>query len=380
MSSSVSIIAGHQVANKLPQLNNKGVPMSETRPWWLMAAGLVLVILIHLLKPILSPFLIGALIAYLGDPLVDRLETYRLNRTLSVCIVFTVMFALLSSAVLLMAPLLGRQWESLLNRLPELIIYAQQEWLPWLQQRFDLPDIKLPVDELKAKLSEHWRQAGNVLVMAMQQLSKSSAALLTFFANLFLIPVVSFYLLRDWDILIAKIRDSLPRSIESVVSKLAGDCDEVLSAFLRGQLLVMLSLGVIYTLGLMMMGLELALLAGTVAGLASIVPYMGFVVGICVAVFAAWFQFHEWLPLLYVALVFGVGQILESTVLTPLLVGDKIGLHPVAVIFAIMAGGQLAGFVGVLLALPVAAIIMVLLRYADQQYRASDLYSRAAEE
>ena len=352
--------------------------MSETKSWWLIAAGLMLVVLIHLLKPILSPFLIGALIAYLGDPLVDRLETFRLNRTLSVCIVFTVMVTVISSVVLLMAPLLGRQWESLLNRLPELIVYAQQEWLPWLQQRFDLPDIKLPVDELKAKLTEHWRQAGNVIVLAMQQLSKSGVALLTFFANLFLIPVVSFYLLRDWDILIAKIRDSLPRPIEPVVVKLAGDCDEVLSAFLRGQ--VMLSLGVIYTLGLMAMGLELALLVGTVAGLASIVPYMGFVVGICVAVFAAWFQFHEWLPLLYVTLVFGVGQMLEGGVLTPLLVGDKIGLHPVAVIFAIMAGGQLAGFVGILLALPAAAIIMVLLRYAHQQYRASDLYNNAEDE
>lgn len=354
--------------------------MSGTKSWWLIAAGLLLVVMIHLLKPILTPFLVGALIAYLGDPLVDRLETYRLNRTVSVCIVFTAMVALLSSVTLLMAPLLGRQWESLLNRLPELIIYAQQEWLPWLQQRFDLPDINLPINELKAKLAEHWRQAGNVIVMAMQHVSKSSVALLTFFANLFLIPVVSFYLLRDWDILIAKIRDSLPRSVEPVVVKLAGDCDEVLSAFLRGQLMVMLSLGFIYTAGLMMMGLELALLVGTVAGLSSVVPYMGFIVGICVATFAAWFQFHEWLPLLYVALVFGVGQMLEGTVLTPLLVGDKIGLHPVAVIFAIMAGGQLAGFVGILLALPVAAIIMVLLRYAHQQYRASDLYTSAADE
>lgn len=348
--------------------------MSDALRWWLIAGGLLVMLLIHLLQPILTPFLVGGLIAYLGDPLVDRLETYRINRTLSVCIVFATMVALFSSFVLLMAPLLGRQWQSLLNRMPELILLAQQEWLPVLQERFNLPDIKLPISELKSKLTEHWQQAGNIIVFAMQHVSKSSVALLTFFANLFLIPVVSFYLLRDWDVLVARIQESLPRSMEPVVTKLATDCDEVLSAFLRGQLMVMLSLAFIYTGGLMMVGLELALLVGTVAGLASVVPYMGFIVGITVATFAAWFQFHEILPLVYVAIVFGVGQLLEGTVLTPLLVGDKIGLHPVAVIFAIMAGGQLAGFVGILLALPVAAIAMVLLRYAHGQYRASDLY------
>jgi predicted PurR-regulated permease PerM len=172
----------------------------------------------------------------------------------------------------------------------------------------------------------------------------------------------------------SRVRELLPRRSEAVIVKLAQQSDEVLGAFLRGQLLVMLALAFIYSAGLMMMGLDLALLIGMLAGLVSFVPYLGFIVGILAACVAALFQFQELLPLLYVAIVFGVGQMLEGMVLTPLLVGDRIGLHPVAVIFSVLAGGQLFGFVGVLLALPVAAVIAVLLRYLHTQYKSSALY------
>ena len=173
----------------------------------------------------------------------------------------------------------------------------------------------------------------------------------------------------------AHLRDLLPRSIEPTVVDLAAQCDEILGAFIRGQLLVMLALGIVYSTGLKLIGLDLAFILGVIAGLASIVPYMGFIVGIAAASIAAWFQFHELAMLLAVGGVFAVGQLLEGMVLTPLLVGDRIGLHPVAVIFAIMAGGQLAGFSGILLALPVAAVIMVLLRYAHSNYKDSELYT-----
>ena len=156
---------------------------------------------------------------------------------------------------------------------------------------------------------------------------------------------------------------------------LVREADEVLSAFLRGQFLVMCSLGVIYSTGLWLVGVQFALVLGVVAGLASIVPYLGFVVGILASCVLAYVQFQEWTILLWVALVFGVGQVLESVLLTPVLVGDRIGLHPVAVIFALMAGGQIAGFVGVLVALPVSAVIMVFVRHAMAYYRASQLYS-----
>jgi predicted PurR-regulated permease PerM len=180
--------------------------------------------------------------------------------------------------------------------------------------------------------------------------------------------------MRDWDILVGYLRESLPRTKESVTVGLVKECDEVLSAFIRGQLLVMFVLGCVYASGLMMFGLELALLIGMVAGLASIVPYLGVFVGIAAASIAAMIQFQDIFFLIYVAIVFGFGQILEAWVLTPLLVGDRIGLHPVAVIFAILAGGQLFGFTGILLALPVAAVIMVFIRHLHNRYKASDYY------
>ena len=177
----------------------------------------------------------------------------------------------------------------------------------------------------------------------------------------------------------AKLRRLLPRKNERLVVQLIGECHEVLGAFMRGQLLVMLALGVVYAVGLMSLGLELGLLIGLLAGLASLVPYMGFAVGISAALVAGLFQFGlDPYPLLGIVAVFSLGQMLEGMLLTPLLVGDRIGLHPVAVIFAILAGGQLFGFTGVLLALPVAAVIMVLLRNVHQLYKESDMYGQSS--
>jgi predicted PurR-regulated permease PerM len=199
--------------------------------------------------------------------------------------------------------------------------------------------------------------------------------LLAWLANMLLVPVVTFYMLRDWDILVERIRELIPRRYERTIARLASASDEVLSAFLRGQLTVMLALGTIYTVGLWIVGLELALLIGMIAGLVSFVPYLGFIVGILAAGVAAVMQFQEVLPLLYVAIVFMVGQSIEGMLLTPLLVGEKIGMHPVAVIFAVLAGAQLFGFFGILLALPVAAVVMVLLRYTHERYVGSTLYT-----
>jgi predicted PurR-regulated permease PerM len=228
--------------------------------------------------------------------------------------------------------------------------------------------------DYKSLISDNWMSAGQMVTKLSQQLAGSGLTLFALLANLMLIPVVTFYLLRDWDVMVARLRDLLPREWEPTVVTLVADCDEILGAFIRGQLLVMLALALVYSLGLWVVGLELALLLGCIAGLASIVPYLGFIVGIIAAAVAGWFQFHEWMPLVWVAVVFAIGQVLESTLFTPLLVGDRIGLHPVAVIFAIMAGGQLAGFTGVLLALPVAAVLMVWLRYLLGRYKGSSLY------
>jgi len=200
-------------------------------------------------------------------------------------------------------------------------------------------------------------------------------AVLQWLANLILVPVVTFYLLRDWDVIVARFRELLPRRHAAKFIELTLECDDMLAAFIRGQLMVMFALSTIYTIGLALIGLELSLLVGVVAGVVSFVPYLGLIVGIGLAGLAAFFQFHEWLPLVMVVLVFGVAQVLEGVVLTPRFVGERIGLHPVAVIFSVLAGGQLFGFTGVLLALPAAAVIMVLLRHAHRRYLSSQIYS-----
>jgi predicted PurR-regulated permease PerM len=186
--------------------------------------------------------------------------------------------------------------------------------------------------------------------------------------------VVTFYLLRDWDILVAQVQSLLPRKIEPVVSRLARESDEVLGAFLLGQFMVMLILSAVYSIGLLAVGVNFALVIGVLAGLLCFVPYLGLIVGLTAASIAALIQFQDLLHLLLVWAVFGVGQMLEGSVLTPKLVGDRIGLHPVAVIFAVLTGGHLFGFLGILLALPTAAVIMVLLRHTRDEYLHSVLY------
>jgi predicted PurR-regulated permease PerM len=349
--------------------------MAESQKWLMLAVTLVVGFLVYLLAPVLTPFLVAALLSYLGDPLVDRLEARKLPRTAAVVVVFILLLGVISLVLLLLVPAVGNQIGVLAHKLPTYLDWLQSNIGLWLQQSFGVEVSLLDWSTLKSALQEHWSQFGSVAKNIMAWLSQSGMALVALMANLVLIPVVTFYLLRDWDALTKKIHDILPRKWEPTAVKLAKESDEVLGAFLRGQMLVMLALAFVYSMGLWWVGLELALIIGLVAGLVSFVPYLGFIVGILLASVAAMMQFHDPSILLLVAAVFGVGQALEGMLLTPLLVGDKIGLHPVAVIFAVMAGAQLFGFVGVLLALPVAAIVMVLLRHMQQAYRQSDLYT-----
>ncbi|UNG20158.1 AI-2E family transporter [Stutzerimonas zhaodongensis] len=344
---------------------------------WLWLVALFLIgWLIYQLSPILSPFLVGILLAYLGDPLVDRLERWKLSRTWGVILVFSLFTLLCLLLLLVLVPMLGKQLMHLYELAPLGLDWLQLTALPWVQARFGLDDDFWRVDQLKSAFSANLGSTKDVVAIILSQATASSIALLAWLANLLLVPVVCFYLLRDWDLIMAKLRTLLPRRREDTVMALMRECHEVIGAFLRGQLLVMLALAVVYSAGLMLVGVELGLLIGVLAGLASIVPYMGFVVGIGAAVIAVLFQFGlELYPLLGVAAVFTVGQMMEGMLLTPLLVGDRIGLHPVAVIFAVLAGGQLFGFTGVLLALPVAAVIMVLLRHVHDLYKLSDLYA-----
>lgn len=329
--------------------------------------------LIYLLSPILTPFLVAALFAYLADPVVDRLEERNISRTPAVIVVSLALVMLIAVVVVLLVPIFESQLAAFVRVLPEYIEWGLER-LIWLENRLGTDASLLEVDELKKTLLSHWQEAGSFAAKAITYLSRSGMVLMGWIASLIIIPVVTFYMLRDWDALMTGIRDLLPRSIEPLVCELARESDEVLSAFLRGQFLVMLTLGTIYSVGLWIVGLKLALIIGLLAGLISFVPYLGLIVGIVVAGGAILFQTQDVFQLIPVGIVFAVGQVIEAAVLTPLLVGDRVGLHPVTVIFAILAGGQLFGFIGVLLALPTAAVAAVLARRLRRSYKSSALY------
>ena len=352
------------------------ITQSNRWPW--LVALLLCGWLLYQLTPILSPFLVGILLAYLGDPLVDRLERWKLSRTWGVVAVFTLFSLLLVLLIVVLVPMLGKQLMHLYQLAPLALDWLQLEALPWLQLQFGLEEGFWRFDRVKQAITDNLGSTTDVVGLILSRATASGLALLAWLGNLLLVPVVGFYLLRDWDLIMTKLRKLLPRRREAVVVGLMQECHEVIGAFLRGQLLVMLALAVVYASGLMLVGLQLGLLIGVLAGLASIVPYMGFVVGIGAAIVAVLFQsgLDPYL-LLGVAVVFTIGQLLEGMLLTPLLVGDRIGLHPVAVIFAVLAGGQLFCFTGVLLALPIAAVIMVLLRHVHDLYTLSDLYAPA---
>ena len=343
---------------------------------WPIAVALAVALIgaLYLFQPILTPFVLGGLIAYLGDPLVDRLEHRGVGRTLGVAIVFVLFSAIITLAIFFALPMLLHQLDALIGKVPDIYRWLTQEALPWLQQRLDLPERRLPQVDWSGQLADNWQSVGKFTAQSLKRITGSGANLLLSLANLALVPVVAFYLMRDWNVLLGKALGIVPRSWQERTVELASEADEVVGAFLRGQFLVMCALGAIYSAGLWLVGLQLAMLLGLIAGLSSIVPYLGFMVGIVASLIAAYAQFHDWTMLLWVVLVFGVGQAVESMLLTPILVGDRIGLHPVAVIFVLMAGGQVAGFVGVVLALPVGAVIMVFLRHAVQHYRSSELY------
>ncbi|MDU9041345.1 AI-2E family transporter [Pseudomonas corrugata] len=350
--------------------------MGDTRRWFWLGGVALLFAFIYLLHPILTPFLVALLLAYLFDPVVDRLEKLGLSRTWGVVAVFTLFTLIVSALLLVLIPMLAKQLLRLYELAPQMLDWLQHTAVPWVQSKLGLADGFWKFDKVKAAISAHMGQTTDIVGIVLSRATASGLALIGWLANLVLIPVVSFYLLRDWDLMMAKIRSLLPRHREDRIVTLAGECHEVLGAFVRGQLLVMVALGFIYAAGLMLVGLELGLLIGMIAGLAAIVPYMGFVIGIGAALIAGLFQFGgDLYPIVGIVAVFMVGQALEGMVLTPLLVGDRIGLHPVAVIFAILAGGELFGFTGILVALPVAAVIMVLVRHVHDLYKDSDIYS-----
>jgi len=326
-------------------------------------AGVVALSLLalYLLSPIMTPFFLGALLAYIGDPCVSYLQSKHVPRTVGVIVVFLLVAFLLSAAIFLLVPMLQEQIVLGIKKIPDGLQWLQKSLLPWMNSHMP-GDNGINIASVKKQLAEHSQKVSNIAGTIVTTATHSTLAMIDFVVDIILVPVVAFYLMRDWPKIMKNIQRQLPPSFSKNILNIAQECDEVVGAFFKGQLLVMLVLGVIYSTGLWLVGLQVAIFVGLISGLLTIVPYLGFTIGIIVASIAMYLEMHSMTHVFYVWGIYGVGQMLENMVITPLLVGDKIGLHPVAVIFAILAGGTLFGFLGVLLALPVAAVILVVLK------------------
>ncbi|MDO9392503.1 MAG: AI-2E family transporter [Methylotenera sp.] len=344
---------------------------------WLIIAA-IFVFIIYLLLPVLTPFLIAAILAYICDPLVDRLclvgiSKFKLGRTLATVLVMAGILGIITLLLLILIPLLQKESLLIAERLPGTINNIRTIIEPWLQSNFG---ISLAIDsaQIQEIISKNWKTAGGLLGDLLKIAGSNGLALIGILANILLLPVVLFYLLRDWDGFIASITRLIPRNWQKKTTSIAVEIDQVLSEFLRGQLAVMAVMSVFYVAGLWFVGLDMALAIGVIAGLLGFVPYLGPILGLGLALLVAVLQFTSLAQVIPVLMVFGLGQLIESMVVTPKLVGERIGLHPVAVILALLAGGQLFGFTGVLLALPVTAAIAVGLRHAKDNYLSSDTY------
>lgn len=336
---------------------------------WLVGIALVLMA-VYLLRGILLPFVAGMAVAYFLDPVCDRLERAGLSRTLAT-IAVTMMFGVIVLAtMILLVPLLQGQIADLVSRLPEYIEAGQRALEPLLRE----VERNLRGDG-GAKLREAISGQAGVIVSwlgsALGGLISGGLALANILSLVFITPVVAFYLLRDWDRMVARIDSWLPRQHADVIREQAREIDQILAGWVRGQGTVCVLLAAYYSIGLTVIGLDFGLIIGLVTGLLSFVPYVGTITGFVLSVAVAVAQYDDWPPVIGVAAFFVAGQMIEGNFLTPMLVGDRVKLHPVWVIFALLAGGSLFGFVGVLLALPVAAVLGVLARFALTRYLAS---------
>lgn len=345
--------------------------------WWI--AGLLMCGLIYLLSPVLTPFLIAAILAYIANPLVNKIDAFQFksyspSRTVASLLVMLLMLTVLFLIIIIVVPLVQKEVILLLQKLPAYFNTAKTYIEPWLQKNFGV-GIDIDFAQIQLVLTENWKTAGNFAKNIAQTVSSKGLAIVAWLANLILIPLVLFYLLVDWNIIIDKVTHLIPRQWIAKTKEIVSEIDAVLAEFLRGQLTVMVLMSLFYATGLWLAGLDVAVPVGMLSGLLGFIPYLGFGLGMVMGIFSGLLQFGNITDLIPILIVFALGQVLESMVLTPWLVGDRIGLHPLVVIFALMAGGQLFGFAGVLLALPASAAIAVGFRHAKQSYLASKFYN-----
>ena len=343
----------------------------QTALW--IAVGLAALALLYALSPILTPFLLAGILAYICNPVTDRLAGWGLPRMAAVVLVILALAAMTAGLVLIILPLLYEEAMLLAARMPEAMALINEKLAPWLRQNFGIK-LKLDAASLQKLAAGNWDTVQIVLERIYSSLKIGGVALVGLMVNLLLAPVVMFYLLLDWHGMLARLSGIVPRPWHAKLRQIAGDIDSVLSQYLRGQILVMAILAVYYSMALWIADIPSALSIGVVTGLLIFIPYLGYATGLILALLVAVLQFAGWGPIVAVLIVYGIGQVLESFVLTPFLVGERIGLHPLAVIFALMAFGQLFGFFGVLAALPASAALLVGLRELRLLYLDSRFY------
>jgi predicted PurR-regulated permease PerM len=348
------------------------LPIKDQIRYWGIAA-LVFLVLLWFFGDVLLPFVVGGAIAYFLDPVADRLEKAGLSRVAATTVISLVALLAVILLVLAVIPTLVGQLTALINSAPEMARRTQA----FLIERFpDLADetsvVRQTLQDIGLAIQERGGQlAGGIL--------SSAIGLVSIVVFLVVVPVVAFYLLLDWDRMVGLIDGMLPRDHAPTIRRLAGEIDAVLAGFVRGQLSVCLLLGTYYMVALMLAGLNYGLVVGAIAGAITFIPYVGSLVGGMLAIGLALFQFWgDWTSIAIVAAVFASGQFIEGNILTPKLVGKSVGLHPVWLLFALSAFGSAFGFVGMLVAVPVAAMLGVFTRFAVEQYQASLLYRGVA--
>jgi predicted PurR-regulated permease PerM len=346
---------------------------SQRRSLTWAAAAVGAGLLVWLLAPVLTPFAVAAVLAYALHPAVEALAARRVPRVVAVALVETIAIIALLALLLLLIPVIAKELPLLKAQIPLLAERANATLVPWLAQfgihiSLDPASIKAFVLKALDENLEDW------MATVLSSARIGGSALLALVGNAVLMPVVLFYLLIDWPQLVQRVQSLIPPRLREGAQGFLDECDGVLGQYLRGQLLVMAVLAVYYSAALAIAGFDLALPVGVFTGLAIFIPYLGFGLGLVLALLAGALQFGSWYGVAVVAVVYGVGQVVESLYLTPRLVGERIGLNPLAVIFALLAFGHLFGFIGVLIALPVSAVLLVALRRAQGAYLSSRLF------
>ena len=357
----------------LQQNSSNLTPVQRRALIWIVIA-LGVGILLWLLSPVLTPFLLGAILAYILQPGVAWMVRRRVPRALAALLMMLFFTLLMTLLVLLVLAAVQKEGPQLRQQVPQMFAHASA----WLQPKLAMLGLADSLDFASIRdlvMGQLEGSAQTVAQYAWTSLRTSGNLMMTVVGNLVMVPLVLFYLLFDWNRMLARVQVVVPRRWLDKTLQLARDMDQMLSQYLRGQLLVMAVLAAYYSIALSIAGFEIALPVGIFTGIAVFIPYIGFATGLVLALLAALLQFGNWYGFGAVALIYGFGQIVESFYLTPRLVGERIGLHPLAVIFALLAFGQLFGFFGVLLALPVSAILSVAIRELRQSYLASTLYN-----